>query len=156
MANDNSVTIIGNVTREPDLRFTPGGQPKAEFGLAVNRSWIDRASNERREQTSFFNVVCWGQLGENVAASLHKGARVIVSGRLEQRSYETQTGEKRERVEVIADEVGPSLRWATAQIEKNDRRSGDGGGGYGGNAGGGSRAPQGGGGYGYDESEEPF
>jgi len=122
---DNTITIIGNVTREPELRYTPGGQAKTEFGVAVNRSWIDRATNERKEQTSFLNVVCWGQLGENAATSLPKGSRIIVTGRLEQRTYETQTGEKRERIEIVADEVGPSLRWATAQIERNDRRSGE-------------------------------
>jgi single-strand DNA-binding protein len=120
---DNTITLIGNCTREPELRYTPGGQPKAEFGLAVNRVWTDRTTNERREQVSFFNVICWGSLGENVAQSLHKGARAIVTGRLEQRAYETQQGEKRERVEIVADEVGPSLRWATAQVDRNDRRS---------------------------------
>lgn len=128
---DNTITLIGNITRDPELRFTPGGQAKAEFGLAVNRSWLDRNTNERKEQTSFFNVVCWGQLGENAASSLVKGSRAIVTGRLEQRTYETQTGDKRERIEIVADEVGPSLRWATAQVERNDRRSGDGGGGGG-------------------------
>ena len=121
---DNTITIIGNITREPELRYTPGGQAKAEFGVAVNRSWVDRATNERKEQVSFLNVVCWGQLGENASSSLPKGSRVIVTGRLEQRTYETQAGEKRERIEIVADEIGPSLRWATATIERNDRRSG--------------------------------
>lgn len=125
--SDNTLTMIGNVTRDPELRFTPGGQAKAEFGLAVNRTWTDRNTNERKEQVSFFNVVCWGQLGENAASSLMKGSRAIVTGRLEQRSYETQTGEKRERIEIVADEVGPSLRWATAQVDRNDRRPGHGG-----------------------------
>jgi single-strand DNA-binding protein len=122
---DNTITVTGNITRDLDLRYTPGGQPKAEFGLAVNRVWNDRNTNERREQTSFFSVVCWGSLGENAAHSLQKGARVIVTGRLEQRTYETAQGEKRERIEIVADEVGPSLRWATAQIERTDRRGGD-------------------------------
>lgn len=129
---DNTITVIGNVTREPELRYTPGGQAKTDFGVAVNRSWIDKASNERKEQTSFLNVVAWGQLGENVASSLPKGSRVIVTGRLEQRTYETQGGEKRERIEIVADEIGPSLRWATAQIERNDRRGGETSGSFGG------------------------
>ena len=150
---DNTITLIGNVTRDPELRFTPGGQAKAEFGLAVNRTWTDRNTNERKEQVSFFNVVCWGQLGENAASSLMKGSRAIVTGRLEQRSYETQTGDKRERIEIVADEVGPSLRWATAQVERNDRRGGDGGGGSfssdRGGRGGASSAPA-------FEDEEPF
>lgn len=120
---DNAVTLVGNITRDPELRFTPGGQARAEFGLAVNRVWTDRASNERREQVSFFNIVCWGQLGENAAQSLAKGTRVVVTGRLEQRSYETQTGEKRDRFEIVADEVGPSLRWATAVVDRNERYS---------------------------------
>jgi single-strand DNA-binding protein len=119
---DSQVSVIGNITREPELRFTPNGQPKANFGLAVNRRWQNRQSNEWEEQTSFFNIVCWGSLAENVAESLPKGARVMVTGRLEQRSWETDNGEKRSIVEVIADEIGPSLRWATAEVKRNDRR----------------------------------
>jgi single-strand DNA-binding protein len=119
---DSQVTVIGNITREPELRFTPSGQPNAKFGLAVNRRWQNRQSNEWEESTSFFNIVCWGSLAENVAESLPKGARVLVTGRLEQRSWETDNGEKRSIVEVIADEVGPSLRWATAEVKRNDRR----------------------------------
>jgi single-strand DNA-binding protein len=119
---DSQVTVVGNLTREPELRFTPNGQPKANFGLAVNRRWQNRQSNEWEEQVSFFNIVCWGSLAENVAESLPKGARVMVTGRLEQRSWETDNGEKRSIVEVVADEVGPSLRWATAEVKRNDRR----------------------------------
>ena len=133
MANGNSVTLVGNITRDPELRFTPSGQPTATFGLAVNRRWQNKQNNEWEEATSFFDVVCWREMAENAAESLHKGARVIVTGRLEQRSWETQDGDKRSKVEVVADEVGPSLRWATAEVTKNDRRSpGDGGGGGGG------------------------
>src|SRR5260221_13015356 len=95
-----NVTLVGNITGDPELRFTPSGQAIATFGIAVNRMWTDRQSNERKESTSFFDVKCWGQLGENVGASLQKGSRVIVSGRLEQRSYETQQGDKRSVVEV--------------------------------------------------------
>jgi single-strand DNA-binding protein len=119
---DNTVTLVGNITRDPELRFTQGGRALAQFGIAVNRRY--QVNNEWQEQTSFFDVVAWAQLGENAASSLTKGARVIVTGRLEQRSWETQDGEKRSKIEVIADEIGPSLRWATAQVERTDRRSG--------------------------------
>jgi len=136
---DNSVTVIGNVTRDPELRFTPSGQATAGFGLAVNRRWMNRQSNEWQEQTSFFNVVCWREQAENVSETLTKGARVIVTGRLEQRSWETPDGERRSVVEIVADEVGPSLRWATAQVVKNERRAG-GGDDFGGGGGGGARA----------------
>ncbi len=122
MSNGNTVTLVGNVTRDPELRFTPSGQANATFGLAVNRVWTDRQTNERREAVSFFDIVCWREMAENASESLHKGARVVVTGRLEQRSWETQDGERRSKVEVIADEIGPSLRWATAEIRKNDRR----------------------------------
>jgi single-strand DNA-binding protein len=106
-----------------ELRFTPSGQSTASFGLAVNRRWQNRQTQQWEESTSFFDVVCWRELAENSAASLHKGTRVIVTGRLEQRSWETPDGDKRSKVEVVADEVGPSLRWASAQVEKNERRS---------------------------------
>jgi single-strand DNA-binding protein len=164
---DNSITVVGNITRDPELRFTTGGRAVASFGIAVNRRY--QVNNEWQEQTSFFDVVAWAQLGENAAASLSKGARVIVNGRLEQRSWETQDGEKRSKVEIIADEIGPSLRWATAQVTRNERRGGDfggAGGGAGGGSGGagGGGAPGGGGGGGrpapatdYDDfGEEPF
>ena len=167
MANGNTVTVVGNVTRDPELRFTSSGQALASFGLAVNRRWQNR-NNEWEESTSFFDVTCWAQMAENVAESIPKGARVVVTGRLDQRSWETQEGDKRSKVEIIADEIGPSLRWATAQVVKNERREGDGGGGgnYGGGGGGSRPAPSapsggssggsGGGGGGYDPDEEPF
>ncbi len=122
------VSLVGNLTRDPELRFTTSGFPRATLGLAVSRVRTDRATNERVEETSFFNIVCLGQLAENVSQSLSKGQRIVVTGRLEQRSWETQDGEKRSVVEVIADDIGPSLRWATAQVERNDRRSTDSGG----------------------------
>jgi single-strand DNA-binding protein len=134
----NSVTLIGNLTRDPELRFTTGGRGVASFGLAVNRRY--QQNGEWQEQTSFFNVVCWGDLGENAATSLTKGSRVIVTGRLEQRSWETSDNEKRSVVEVVADEIGPSLRWATAQIERTERTGGDGGFSGGGGSGSGSAA----------------
>ena len=158
MANGNSVTLVGNITRDPELRFTPSGQATASFGIAVNRRY--QVNNEWQEQTSFFDVVAWAQLGENAAASLAKGARVIVNGRLEQRSWETQDGEKRSKVEIIADEIGPSLRWATAEVKKNDRRSPGEGGGPGGGGGqqggGGSRPVRNEAPAGYSDDEEPF
>ena len=156
MANGNNVTLVGNITRDPELRFTPTGQATATFGLAVNRRWQNRQTQEWEEATSFFDVVCWREMAENAAESLARGSRVIVTGRLDQRSWENQEGEKRSKIEVTADEIGPSLRWATAQVTKNERRgpgegvparsasapaaAGAGGGG--------------GGGYGFDE--EPF
>ena len=139
---DSTVTGTGTLTRDPELRFTAGGKGVASFGIAVNRRY--QKNNEWVEQTSFFNVTAWGTLGENAAASLTKGMRVIVTGRLDQRSYETQQGEKRSVVEIVADEIGPSLRWATAQVEKVARSEGGGqGGGFqgGGNAGGNRNSP---------------
>jgi single-strand DNA-binding protein len=136
----NSVTIVGNVTRDPELRFTPSGQANARLGVAVNRRWQDRNSGEWQEATSFFDVICWRELAENVSESLKRGARVIVTGRLEQRTWE-QEGNKRSVVEIIADEVAPSLRWATAKVEKTERRCGGDQGGGGGGGGSGRPAP---------------
>ena len=162
---DNSVTLVGNVTRDPELRYTAGGAAKVVFGLAVNRRWQNRQTQEWEEQVSFFNVVAWREQAENVAESIAKGSRVVVTGRLEQRSWETENGEKRSVVEVNADDIGPSLRWATAQITRNERRGGDFAGPGGGSGGGGgqkpaNQAPSGSGGGaagGYDDlGEEPF
>lgn len=122
---DNNVTVVGNATRDPELRFTPSGQATASFGLAVNRRWQNRQTQEWEERVSFFDVTCWAQMAENVAESVQKGTRVIVNGRLEQRSWETNDGEKRSKIEIVADEVGPSLRYATAGVTKNERRGGD-------------------------------
>ncbi len=171
---DNSITIVGNMTRDPEIRYTASGQATARLGVAVSRRWMDRKTNEWEERTSFFNVVAWGDMAENISDSISKGTRVVVSGRLEQRSWETEQGEKRSVVEIVADEIGPSLRWATAEVKRSERRSGGGqggGGDFGGGGGGGGRpagnapsgsggsnnapsAPAGGGDYGYDE--EPF
>ncbi len=123
--NTNTITVTGNVTRDPELRFTPSGQAIASFGLAVNRSWQNRQTQEWEEQVSFFDVKCWAQLGQNVSDSLSKGARVVVTGRLEQRSWETDQGDKRSTVEIVAEEVGASLLFATADITRNERREGD-------------------------------
>ena len=125
---DNTVTLVGNVTRDPEIRYTPSGQTVATFGLAVNRRWQNRQTQEWEEQVSFFDVKCWSQMAENVSESIGRGTRVIVSGRLEQRSWENDNGEKRSKVEVVADEVAPSLRWATAQVQKIDRRDAPSGG----------------------------
>ena len=151
MANGNTITIIGNVTRDPELRYLTSGTALAQLGVAVNRRY--QQNGEWQEDTSFFDVVCWRELADNVSESISKGDRIIVTGRLEQRSWETQDGDKRSKVEIVADEVGPSLRWATARIEKI-RRDGPGGGG--GNSGGGgyeaprNEPPS------YDDAEEPF
>lgn len=122
---DNSVTLVGNLTRDPEIRFTNGGRAVASFGLAVNRRY--QVNGEWQEQTSYFNIVAWGQLGENAAQTLGKGSRAIVTGRLEQRQYENRDGEQRNIVEIVADEIGPSLRWATAQVERTARTNADGG-----------------------------
>lgn len=154
MAIDNTVTITGNATREPELRFTPSGQAVANFGVAVNRRWQNRQTQEWEESVSFFDVTCWSTLAENVAESVAKGTRITVAGRLDQRSWENQEGDKRSKVEIVADDVAVSLRWATADVMRNERPDGGGGGGGG--------RPSGGGGGGnagpppYNPDEEPF
>jgi single-strand DNA-binding protein len=153
MSNGNNVTIVGNLTRDPELRFTPTGQATASFGVAVNRRWQNRQTQEWEEATSFFDVVCWGQLAENAAQSLTRGSRVVVSGRLDQRSWENQEGEKRSKIEITADEVAPSLRWATVEITRNERRSPGGAGDNGAMA---SRAVANEPPPGYQYDEEPF
>lgn len=114
----NTITAIGNLTRDPELRYTPSGAAVANFGIACNRRY--KKADEWVEETSFFNVVAWRELGENCAASLGKGARVIVHGRLDQRSWE-KDGERQSTMEIVADEIGPSLRWAQVEIERNER-----------------------------------
>ncbi len=152
MAFDNTVTIIGNVTRDPELRYLTSGTALASFGVAWNNRYKDR-NGDQVEDTSFFDVTCWRDLADNVSESISKGDRVIVYGKLEQRSWETQDGEKRSKVEIVADEVAPSLRWATAQVSKI-RRDGPSGGAGGSNSSGGNEParnePN------YDDAEEPF
>lgn len=163
---DNTITIVGNLTRDPEIRYTASGQANARLGVAVSRRWQNRQTNEWEERTSFFNVVAWADMAENISDTLAKGMRVIVNGRLEQRSWETEQGEKRSVVEIVADEIGPSLRWATADVKRSERRGGGGGGDFGGgggrpsggggnsSGGGGNSGGSGGGDFGYDE--EPF
>lgn len=119
----NTTTLSGNLTRDPEIRYTRDGQANTTFGLAVNRRWQPRGSDEWEEATSFFDVVCWRELAENVALSLVKGSRVVVTGRLDQHVWETELGERRSRVEITAEEVGPSLRFATAEVTRTARRS---------------------------------
>jgi single-strand DNA-binding protein len=161
----NAVQLVGNITRDPELRYTPTGQATASFGLAVNRRWQNRQTSEWEEATSFIDIVCWRELAEHASESLTRGSRVIVIGRMEQRSWETQEGDKRSKVEVVADEVGPSLRWATAEVKKSVRTGGDSNGSSNGasaasnsgsNSGGGSSQPSGGGDPSWGQDEEPF
>lgn len=127
----NHVTLIGNLVDDPELRFTPSGVAMAKIRFAVNRRYQDR-NGEWQEDTSFFGGTLWRDAAENAAESLQKGMRVIITGRLEQRSWETQEGEKRSMVEVSVDEIGPSLRWATASVTKSPRSGDSFGGGSGG------------------------
>src|SRR3954469_18524917 len=143
---DNSITIVGNLTRDPEIRYMANGTAKAELGVAVSRRWQNRQTNEWEERTSFFTVVVWRDMAENISDTLGKGNRVIVNGRLEQRSWETDQGEKRSVVEVVADEIGPSLRWATASVTRSERGGGGGQPSGGGDFGGGSAGSGGGGG----------
>jgi single-strand DNA-binding protein len=131
----NTTTVTGNLTREPEIRYTREGHASTVLGVAVNRRWQDRETREWEETTSFFDVVCWRELAENVALTLAKGMRVMVTGRLEQRSWETDEGERRSKVEIVAEEIGPSLRFATAEVQRTQRRAasdGDGEGTHGG------------------------
>jgi len=142
-AGDTVITLVGNLVDDPELRFTPNGQAVAKFRIASTPRFMDKATNEWKDGESLF-LTCnvWRQAAENCAESLTRGMRVIVSGRLKQRSYETKEGEKRTVFEVEVDEVGPSLRNATAKVVKAARGpgGGGGGGGYGGGSGGGAPA----------------
>lgn len=126
----NHVTLIGNLVDDPELRFTPSGVAMAKIRFAVNRRY--QRNGEWQEETSFFGGTLWRDAAENAAESLTKGMRVIVTGRLEQRSWETQEGDKRSIVEVAVDEIGPSLRWATASVTRSPRAADSFGGGEGG------------------------
>jgi single-strand DNA-binding protein len=142
-AGDVTITVIGNLTDDPELRFTPSGAAVAKFRVASTPRFLDRTTNEWKDgEPLFLSCNIWRQAAENVAESLQRGARVIVTGRLRQRSYETREGEKRTVYELEVDEIGPSLKFATAKVTKAGR--GGGGGGYGGgNQGGYGGPPQG-------------
>jgi single-strand DNA-binding protein len=156
MAGDTVITVIGNLTADPELRFTPSGAAVANFTVASTPRQFDRNSNEWKDgETLFMRCSIWRDAAENVAESLHRGTRVVVTGRLKSRSYDTKEGEKRTVMELEVDEVGPSLRYASAKVTKAER-GGGGGGGFGGGGGGfqqnndpwatGGSAPQQGGG----------
>jgi single-strand DNA-binding protein len=139
MAGDTVITIIGNITGDPELRFTPSGAAVANFTVASTPRQFDRTSNEWKDgETLFMRCSVWRDAAENVAESLQRGTRVLVSGRLKSRSYETKEGEKRTVIELDVDEVGPSLKYATAKVNRTQR--GNGGGGF--NAGGQSQSGQ--------------
>ena len=148
MAGETVITVVGNLTNDPELRFTPSGAAVASFTVASTPRTLDKATNEWKDGDALFlRCSIWRQAAENVAESLQRGARVIVQGRLQQRSYETKEGEKRTVVELQVDEIGPSLKYATAKVNKTTRGGGNGSGfgGGGGYSGGSSGSSSGGG-----------
>jgi single-strand DNA-binding protein len=151
MAGETVITVVGNLTDDPELRFTPSGAAVAKFRIASTPRTLDRQSGEWKDGEPLF-LACniWRDAAEHVAESLQRGTRVIVQGRLRQRSYETREGEKRTVYELEVDEIGPSLRYATAKVQRMSR-SGGGGGGFGASNGGGNRQSSGGGGGNFDD-----
>jgi single-strand DNA-binding protein len=144
MAGDTIITVVGNLVDDPELRFTPSGAAVANFRIASTPRTFDRQTNEWKDgEALFLSCAVWRQAAENVAESLTRGMKVMVQGRLKQRSYETREGEKRTVYELEVDEVGPCLTWATAKVTRASRSGGGGGGGY---SGGGAQGAQGGGG----------
>jgi len=144
MAGETVITVVGNLTADPELRFTPSGAAVASFTVASTPRNFDRTTNEWKDGDALFlRCSVWRQAAENVAESLTRGARVVVQGRLKQRSFETREGEKRTVVELDVDEVGPSLKYATAKVNKSQRGSGGGGGGFGSSGGGGGNSSAG-------------
>src|SRR5206468_2687626 len=138
MAGDTVITVVGNLTADPELRFTPSGAAVASFTIASTPRQFDRSSNEWKDgEALFLRCSIWRQAAENVAETLQRGMRVIVQGRLQQRSFETREGEKRTVIEMQVDEVGPSLRYATAKVNRTQRGS-SGGGSFGGDSAGGA------------------
>ena len=121
----NTTTITGNLVRDPELRYTTTGQAVANFTVADNRRWADRTTSVWQETTTYLDIVAWGQLGEHTAGSVRKGDRVAVTGRFEQRSWDTPEGGKRTKVEVNATDVAASLRWATAAVTKAEHTDTD-------------------------------
>ncbi len=154
MAGDTIITVVGNLTADPELRFTPSGAAVANFTVASTPRIFDRQTSEWKDGDALFmRCSIWREAAENVAESLTRGSRVIVQGRLKQRSYETREGEKRTVVELEVDEIGPSLKYATAKVNKASR-SGGGGGGFGSGSGGGGSRPASGGGS--ETKEDPW
>ena len=142
MAGETTLTVVGNLTDDPDLRFTPSGAAVANFTVASTPRLMDKQTNEWKDgDPLFLRCSIWRQAAENVAESLHRGTRVIVTGRLRQRSYETREGEKRTVVELEVDEIGPSLKYATAKTTKTSRSGGSGPAGDGGGGGGAAADP---------------
>lgn len=126
MASGNEVKLVGNLTRDPEVRYAQSGMAIAKFGLAYNKRKFNKADNDWEEEVHFFDVTCFNTLAENVGESLRKGDRVIVSGSLEQDTWEDkETGDKRSKVAVVADEIAPSLRWASVKITRNERKTDD-------------------------------
>ena len=121
---DNTVTLVGNITDDPELRFTPSGRPVANFTVAVNRRWKNQDGQWEDKLDGFFRCNVWADQAENAAESLQKGTRVLVTGRLQQRQWEDNDGNKRSAFEIQVDEVGPSLKWSTAQVQKSNRSGG--------------------------------
>jgi single-strand DNA-binding protein len=119
----STVTVAGNLTRDPEIRYTRDGQAHSSLSLAVTRRWQNRDTQEWEEAIAFFDVSCWPELAENVALSLSKGARVVVTGRLEQHSWETEAGD-RSKVEILTDDIGASLRFAAAEVQRAQRHNG--------------------------------
>jgi len=156
-AGDTTITVVGNLTDDPELRFTPSGAAVAKFRVASTPRFMDKTTNEWKDgEPLFLSCTVWRQAAENVAESLQRGARVVVTGRLKQRSYETREGEKRTVIELEVDEIGPSLRYATAKVQKMSRSSAGGGGGGFGSGGGNSRAGGGGGGGDTSSIDDPW
>jgi len=157
MAGDTVITVVGNLTADPELRFTASGAAVANFTVASTPRTFDRASNEWKDgEALFLRCNIWRQAAENVAESLTRGSRVIVSGRLKQRSFETKEGEKRTVIELEVDEIGPSLRYATAKVNRANRGPESGGGGYGSGGSGGSGGASGSGGRSSAPADDPW
>jgi single-strand DNA-binding protein len=157
MAGETLITVVGNLTADPELRFTPSGAAVANFTVASTPRNFDRQAGEWKDgEALFMRCNVWRQAAENVAETLTRGMRVMVSGRLKQRSYETREGEKRTVVELEVDEVGPSLKYATAKVNRVSRGSGDGGFGGGGGGGGGYSGGGSGGGGSSAPSDDPW
>lgn len=151
--NTNEISFVGNIVADPELRFTPSGRAKVQLTVANNQKWTDRQTGDQRERTCFARVEAWGSLAEHVAESLRKGDLVVVVGRLDQRSWETPQGEKRSMMLITANEISPSLRWATCTVVKAQRDQGPRNW-EGGNNGGATAGYNDGGGY--IDDEEPF